>query len=98
MGTYLSRDQSYPMTPEQCRASRAWLGWTQADLSRRSQVGLSAIKDFEGGNRKTLPSIRIQLQQAFDRAGVIFLLNGIEVEELDRQGLLPLPGNHDRLS
>jgi hypothetical protein len=42
---------------------------------------LSAIKDFENGNRRTLPSIRLQLQAALDRAGVIFLLNGLEVEE-----------------
>jgi DNA-binding XRE family transcriptional regulator len=90
MGTYLSRDMSYAMTPPQCRAARAWLGWTQADLGRRSQVGLSAIKDFESGSRRTLPSIRLQLQAAFDRVGVIFLLNGLEVEEGDRdQAALP---------
>jgi transcriptional regulator with XRE-family HTH domain len=83
MGNYLSRDHSYPMTPQQCRAARAWLEWTQADLARRSNVGLSAIKDFEKGSRRTLPAIRMQLQLAFDRAGVIFLLNGIEVEEGD---------------
>jgi hypothetical protein len=38
---------SYVIGPEQCRAARAWLGWTQEELSRRSSVGLSTIKDFE---------------------------------------------------
>jgi len=67
------------VSPEQCRAARAWLGWTQAELAERSNVGLSALKDFEKGSRRTLAAIRHQIQRAFEDAGVTFLPYGIEV-------------------
>ena len=60
------------ISPEQCRAARAWLSWTQAELANRSNVGLSALKDFERGARRTLPAIRIQIQTALEEAGVEF--------------------------
>ena len=60
------------MSPAQCRAARAYLNWTQTELSRRSAVGLSAIKDFEGGNRRTHASIRSQLRRTFEDAGLEF--------------------------
>jgi hypothetical protein len=61
------------MSPKQCRAARAWLAWTQVELAQRSNVGLSALKDFEkGSRRRTLPAIRAQLQRTFEEAGVDF--------------------------
>ena len=60
------------MSPEQCRAARAWLGWTQAELAHRANVGLSALKDFEKGARRTIAAIRLQIQRAFEDAGVEF--------------------------
>lgn len=61
------------MTPEQCRAARAWLGITQEDLARRSGVGLSSVKDFEGGKRATIPSVRGFIRKALEKAGARFL-------------------------
>jgi hypothetical protein len=58
------------ITPEQCRAARAWLNWTQAELAQRASVGLSSVKDFEKGSRRTLTSIKAQLQRAFEEANV----------------------------
>ena len=60
------------ITAAQCRAARAYLGWTQTELSRRSSVGSTAIKDFEGEKRLTHSSIRRQLQRTFEDAGVSF--------------------------
>jgi hypothetical protein len=60
------------MSAEQCRAGRAWLGWTQGDLSRLSRVGLSTLKDFESGGRRTIASTLAQMQQTLERAGVTF--------------------------
>jgi hypothetical protein len=65
-----ARDQPGLISPAQCRAARAWLNWTQAELARQSNVGLSALKDFERENRRTHPSIRSQLQRTFLDAGV----------------------------
>ena len=66
------------MSPAQCRAGRAWLGWTQGDLSRLSRVGLSTLKDFESGGRRTIAATLAQMQQTLERAGVTF--------QVDRDG------------
>ena len=68
------------LSAEQCRAARAWLGWTQAELAQRANIGLSAVKDFEKGSRRTLPAIRAQMQRAFEDAGMKFLPRGIEFD------------------
>ena len=39
------------ITPEQSRAARGWLDWTQADLAERAHVSLSTIRDYEKGRR-----------------------------------------------
>ena len=67
-----AQNQPVLISPAQCRAARAWLNWKQAELAQRSHVGLSALKDFEGGNRRTLSSIRSQLQRTFEDAGMEF--------------------------
>jgi len=63
-------DFEIKLTAAHCRAARGWLGWTQAELSRRSGVGLSAIKDFENENRRTHRGIQILLQNAFAKVDV----------------------------
>ena len=35
------------MTPEQCRAARGWLNWTQVELAEKGKVGLSTVMAFE---------------------------------------------------
>jgi DNA-binding transcriptional regulator YiaG len=67
------------MTADQCRAARAWLGMTQEELAQRSSVGLSTIKDFEKGGRRTLAAIRLQLQRTLEAAGAEFLGDSIRV-------------------
>lgn len=60
------------ITPEQCRAARALLNWTQADLAERVSISAVSIRAFEKGgemresNRKL---IRLTLEQA----GVAFI-------------------------
>jgi hypothetical protein len=39
------------MTPAQCRAARALLGITQAQLARAAKLGLSTVVDFEKERR-----------------------------------------------
>jgi transcriptional regulator with XRE-family HTH domain len=58
------------MSPEQCRAARGWLGWTQQELARRARVGLSTVKDFEKGERKTIAATADAIQRAIEAAGV----------------------------
>lgn len=60
------------MSPEQCRAARAWLGWTQQMLASCARVGLSTIKEFEKSGRRTIPATLGAMQQALEKAGVTF--------------------------
>ncbi len=58
------------MAPEQVRAARGWLGWSQQDLAARAHVGLSTIKDFESGNRTPIANNLGAIQRALEEAGV----------------------------
>lgn len=35
------------MGPQQCRAARAWLGWSQEDLAKKSNVSGRTVAAFE---------------------------------------------------
>lgn len=60
------------MKPEQVRAARGWLGWSQQDLAQRAEVGLSTLKDFENGKRTPLSKNLRDIQKALESAGVEF--------------------------
>lgn len=65
------------MSPEQARAARSWLGWTQAELAKRAVVGLSTIKDYEGGKRTPIANNLASIQRALEEAGIKFTRNSI---------------------
>src|SRR5579864_3151666 len=56
------------MSPEQCRAARAWLDWPQRLLASKAKVSTSTILDFESGRRiphaNNLDAIRRVLEDA----------------------------------
>ncbi|MFD1694966.1 helix-turn-helix domain-containing protein [Roseibium aestuarii] len=61
---------------KQCRAARAWLGWSQEDLSKASLVSKRAIASFE--LEKSVPHDRTlhDLKRAIEDAGIEFLMSG----------------------
>jgi predicted transcriptional regulator len=61
------------MTPEQCRAARGWLDWTQVELAKRSKIGLSTVQDFEAGSRNTQTRKRKAIQAVLEKRGIRFL-------------------------
>jgi transcriptional regulator with XRE-family HTH domain len=61
------------MTAATCRAARALLGLTQAQLAARASVGLSTVKHFEGGNYKPIANNRKAIEAALVAAGVDFI-------------------------
>ena len=61
------------LTPEQCRAARALLNWSQSDLAKASGHGQATIADFERGKRQPHPSNRASLRETLETAGVEFL-------------------------
>jgi len=73
------------MTPEQTRAARGWLGWSQVDLAQRARVGLSTLKDFESGNRTPIANNLDAIQRALEAAGVKFSADSVS-GPLNRNG------------
>jgi DNA-binding transcriptional regulator YiaG len=63
------------MTPEQCRAARAWLALTQSDLAEAAGVALSTLKDFEGGRRVPISNNLAAIQAALEKRGTAFFDN-----------------------
>lgn len=58
------------LTPEQSRAARGWLGWSQDELARRAKVSLGTVKDFERGARKPIGNNLDAMRKAIETAGV----------------------------
>jgi transcriptional regulator with XRE-family HTH domain len=61
------------MTPDQSRAARGLLDWSQAELAAQSNLSESTIRDFEKGRR--IPSINnlAAVRRALEAAGVEFI-------------------------
>jgi DNA-binding XRE family transcriptional regulator len=61
------------ITPEQCRAARAMLGWGRDQLSQAASVAPRTLVDFERGARQPYGRTLIDIKTALERAGIIFL-------------------------
>jgi transcriptional regulator with XRE-family HTH domain len=60
------------MTPQLCRAARAFLNWTQNDLGELSDTSRHTVRYFETELRIPLAN-RIKLQDALQTAGIRFI-------------------------
>lgn len=58
------------MSPEQVRAARNWLAWTQAELAAKASVGLSTLKDYESGKRTPISNNLDAIKKALEDAGM----------------------------
>jgi len=61
------------LSPEQCRAARGLLDWTQDHLAAEAGVSRSTVRDFESRRHLIQKSTEGQLLSALEAAGVIFL-------------------------
>ncbi len=64
------------LTPEQCRAARGWLDWSQEELATRASVSLSTVRNFERGRNAPIKNNLDAIRFAFEMAGITFLLRG----------------------
>jgi transcriptional regulator with XRE-family HTH domain len=60
-------------TPEQCRAARGLLGWTQQDLANQARVGIVTVNQLETGLSQPRLATLDVIQRAFESAGVGFI-------------------------
>ena len=65
----------FMLSPEQCRAARGWLGWSQEDLSKRASVGLSTLKDFESGKRSPMRNNLEAMRRVLESVGIGLLFD-----------------------
>ena len=63
------------MSPEQLRAARGWLGWSQKELAERSNVSLSTVHEFERGLRTPIANNIAAMQRAIEESGIRLLLD-----------------------
>ena len=60
------------ITPGQCRAGRALIDWTQPDLAKASELGLSTVVDFERKRRRVSKEAVSAMRVALEQHGVEF--------------------------
>ena len=63
-------------TPQQSRAARGWLDWSQEDLAKLARVSLSTVRDFEKGRRVPIPNNLDAMCRAFEAHGIRPLVDG----------------------
>jgi transcriptional regulator with XRE-family HTH domain len=61
------------ITPAQCRAARALLEWSQAELARRAQVGVVTVHQLESRISEPRPATLDVIRRALEAAGVVFI-------------------------
>ncbi len=61
------------LTPEQCRAARGLLDWTQEQLAEAAGVSRSTVRDFEKERHHLNRSSEQLIVEAFERAGVMLI-------------------------
>jgi transcriptional regulator with XRE-family HTH domain len=61
------------MTPEQSRAARGWLGWSQKELAKRAGVALNTVYEFETGRRTPAAYILTAMRAAIEAEGIRLL-------------------------
>lgn len=67
------RAYSGPMSPEQSRAARAWLDWSQEELAAKASVSQSTVRDYEKGRRVPIANNLTAMRAALEAAGISFV-------------------------
>ncbi|WP_198377278.1 helix-turn-helix transcriptional regulator [Neoroseomonas rubea] len=62
-----------PLSAPQCRAARALLDWTQAELARAAGVSPGTVRGFEGGHHALHRATAMAIRGALEDAGIRFL-------------------------
>ncbi|TAL01849.1 MAG: XRE family transcriptional regulator [Rhodospirillaceae bacterium] len=66
-------DPSPPITPEQSRAARALLDWSQERLAEKAELSGGSVRHFEKGRQPLSPNNLAAVRAALEKAGVEFI-------------------------
>jgi transcriptional regulator with XRE-family HTH domain len=72
----LSEIVKMSFSPAQCRAARALIEMSQADLAEAAGVSSRTILDFEASKRQPIKATLAAIQRALEAAGVEFTNGG----------------------
>jgi transcriptional regulator with XRE-family HTH domain len=73
------------MTPDQCRAARGFLDWSQGDLADAANVSLSTIRDYEKGRRVPIANNLAAMEAALVAKGLrLSSENGAQIVSLTK--------------
>ena len=61
------------VSPEQCRAARALLDWSQEELSKKASVGIVTVRQLEAGTHEPRRATLDVIRRALVDAGVEFI-------------------------
>ena len=61
------------ITPEQSRAARGLLGWSQQELASKAGVGIVTVHQLEAGTSQPRRATLDVIRRAFESAGVEFI-------------------------
>lgn len=61
--------------PEQVRAARALLSWSQADLANRSGINRRTLMNFENGTAMPMEATLYRIEEVLNLAGVQTIRN-----------------------
>ncbi len=63
----------HSLSPQQCRAGRGLIDWTQEELADRAGVSRSTVRDYEKGRHDLHRASAAMIVGAFEQAGVILI-------------------------
>ena len=67
-----------PISPAQCRAARALLGWTRERLAVEAGRGYRCVSNFEAEARDIRPETLTALTAALEAGGVAFVEENVD--------------------
>jgi transcriptional regulator with XRE-family HTH domain len=80
------------LTPEQSRAARGWLDWSQETLAKLASVSLSTVRDFEKGRRTPIANNLSAMERVLETEGIRLLFDGDRpagIGKIDAGGVPP---------
>jgi transcriptional regulator with XRE-family HTH domain len=61
------------ITPEQCRAARGLVAWSQQELAQKAGVGVVTVHQLEAASSQPRRATLDVIRRAFEAAGVQFI-------------------------